>query len=140
PGTGAWTQRAPTFQNPAAVGFSLSGTVSNGALGTRSRLTIEASGLSGYINRQSFLLTNGAGSYVMSGIPPGDTVSLTALNEDLNLSPYPNREWSWIDLGVVATNISGNVTRNVTLPSGPMTSQLLTSTGSYALPSGYLGT
>jgi len=137
PATGAWTQRTPTFTPPASSGFTISGSISNGALGNLSRVVLEISGLSGYINRQTIALTNGSASYVMAGIPPGDTVTLTALNENRAL-PYPNREWSWIDLGVVATNISGNMTVNVTMPTGPVT-PLASSTLQFTLPAGYLG-
>ncbi|HYV44510.1 MAG TPA: putative Ig domain-containing protein, partial [Myxococcaceae bacterium] len=138
PPSSAWTQRTQTWSK-APVGFTLSGNITNGAGGTRSRMTIEASGLSGYTNRQVFNLTSGAGTFTMTGIPAGDTISLTALNEDLSLGLDPNREWSWLDLGVIATNVSGNLSQNVALPTGPMTPQLLTVTGSYALPSGWLG-
>lgn len=139
PATNTWTQRTLTFTK-APVGFTLSGAITNGSTSNRSRVTVEVSGLSGYTNRQVFNLTSGSGSYTVTGIPAGDSVSLTVLNEDLNQATYPNREWSWIDLGVIATNVSGNLTQNVTLPSGPMTPQLLTATGSYTLPSGWLGT
>ncbi|HEY8211681.1 MAG TPA: putative Ig domain-containing protein [Myxococcaceae bacterium] len=136
PATNAWTQRTQTWDKPA-FGLTLSGTITNGSPSTRSRVTIEASGTSGWISRQFISLTGGTGSYTMTGIPFGDSISLTALNEDLNLS-YPNREWSWLDLGVISSNVTGDLTQNVNLPSGPMT--LLTTTGSYVLPSGWLGT
>ncbi|HZN93491.1 MAG TPA: VCBS repeat-containing protein, partial [Myxococcales bacterium] len=61
------------------------------------------------------------------------------LNEVRSL-PVPDREWSWVDLGVVAAGISGDMTRNITLPTGPMTGQLLSTTGTYTLPPGFLGT
>ncbi|HZN93101.1 MAG TPA: FG-GAP-like repeat-containing protein [Myxococcales bacterium] len=138
PGTGAWTRRAPGFSNPSGGGHTISGTVSNAAASSLSRILVEASGRSGYVNRQVIATPGGTGTYVVSDIPPGDTVTLTVMNEDRNL-PYPNRVWSWSDLGVIATGLSGDMTRNVTLPAGPMPG-VLTVTGSYVLPQGFLGT
>jgi len=139
PASGTWTQRAPTYALPAP-GFTISGTITGGAPGTRSRVQLQATGTSGYVNRPVVPLTGGSGTFTLTGIPPGDTIALTALNEDLSQTVYPNRDWSFIDLGVVATNISSNVTRDIALPPGPMTSQLLTTTGSFTLPSDWLGT
>jgi putative Ig domain-containing protein/VCBS repeat protein/Kelch motif protein len=138
PVSSAWTQRTQTW-NKAAAGFTLSGNITNGAGGTRSRVMLEASGLSGYTNRKIITLTNGSAPYTMTGIPAGDTISLTALNEDLSLGLPPNREWSWLDLGVISNSVTGNLVQNVTLPSGPMSPQLITASGSYALPSGWKG-
>lgn len=139
PASGAWTQRAPTYALPPP-GFTISGTITGAATSSRSRVQLQATGTSGYVNRPIVPTPGGSGSFTLAGIPPGDTIALTALNEDLSQTVYPNRAWSYLDLGVVVTNIGSDMTQNITLPPGPMTSQLLTTTGSFTLPADWLGT
>src|SRR5262249_39587759 len=130
PAAGAWTQRSQTFTNPPETGFTLSGTISNGSLSDSAQLTVEVSGRSGWSQRQVLSTVNGAASYQVTGIPPGDTVTLTLLDEDMALA-YPLREWSFINLGEIARNVSADLTLSFVLPLGPLGTTLLTTAGTY---------
>ena len=138
PTGGAWTQRAQSYRQP---GYTLSGTITGGVTSTRARFRVQVTGTSGYVSRpDSLTLTDGLGtwSYRATGIPPGDTIAVTVLNEDQTRPIGPSREWSYIDLGVVNSNVTADFTVNIPMPPGPMSSQLVSVTAPYVLPSDWL--
>ncbi|HVE82035.1 MAG TPA: FG-GAP-like repeat-containing protein, partial [Myxococcales bacterium] len=141
-GTGQWAHTSPNPQ--PSTGFTLSGTIRTGGftrllgpdggtgIGPGGTAYVQVTTSSGWDGSAVTTLQGGAGSYSISGIPPGDTITVNAYLVDTS-KPFPNSLSTGIDYGVIGP-INANTTQDINFPLAPAVS---TATGSVAFPSGW---
>jgi hypothetical protein len=128
----AWTQRGPATS--PVPGHTLSGTLTGGA--ANSQVTVRVGTASGHVSSTTVTLNaQGTGTYTVSGIPAGEELLLSALNQDYTLQ-YPNDLWSFVAGGLAP--LAGNTTQDLALPPGPLVR--LETRGQFILPSSWRGT
>lgn len=129
-----WTRRsaAPV----ASSTYTVSGAITGGAIAGGGQISTAQVGvttssglrLSAYVN-----LNSGSGSYSISGIPSGDTITLTAVNR-IEANPQDYR--SILDFGTIGP-ITSNTTQNIAFPQN-LTKTSFSST--WSSPSGWTAT
>ncbi|MCP3140673.1 Kelch repeat-containing protein [Pyxidicoccus xibeiensis] len=131
PATGQWTWRnAP----PAPTGptVRLSGSLSGGAVGTRIQASVNVVGSSGYRGFARVSLVNGAGTYEVADVPPGEKLMISAYVSDR--SAFPPAPLSYVDLGMVGP-LTVDTSLDLRFPPGPL--PLITTTATFTLPASW---
>ncbi|MFP2929334.1 kelch repeat-containing protein [Pyxidicoccus sp. 3LG] len=128
PSTGQWTWRnAPP--PPSIPAVRLTGTLSGGPVGTRIQAVVNVVGRSGYRGRASVYLVDGAGTYEIVDVPPGEELMLSAYV--WNRQGFPQAHHSYLDLGAVGP-FTADTSLDLHFPPGPLST--VTTTVTFARP------